>query len=222
MSLIFTNTQAKNGQKTTIDFGQNVLERYAVLAGFDTSFGGDDHEVKTIKASVDFPLNNNLPSSTLEVTANVSITDDSGHSGGGTLYIMGMGRTKEDGCQFKQQTWKPGDSELKVTIDKQPAPMDNAWVFIKGFQLSYGKKTDHHVQTLSVDAGNSTLSLSSVKDTTGDSYSWTIIFKPNLVMNDNSGNGLSNDSFLDLVVMAAPVGATSSQARVYSGSPSMA
>ncbi|WNG34935.1 hypothetical protein F0U61_15705 [Archangium violaceum] len=222
MSLIFTNSQAKNGQKTTLNFEQNVMERYAVLAGFDASFGSNDHEVKSLKAAVDFPLNNNLPSSTLEVTATVSITDDSGHNGGGTLYIMGMGRTKDDGCQFKQQTWKPGDSEVKVTIDKQPVPMDNAWVFIKGFELNYGKRTDHHVQTISVDAGNSTLSLSSVKDTTGDSYSWTIIFNPSLVMNDNSGNGLSNDSFLDLVVMAAPVGATSGQVRVQSGAPSVA
>lgn len=222
MSLIFTNTQAKNGQKTTINFGQNVLDRYAVLAGFDASYGGDDHEVKSISAAVDFQLENNLPSSTLDVTANVAITDNSGHSGGGTLYIMGMGRTMDDGCQFRQRTWKPGDNELEVKIDKQPAPMDNAWVFIKGFELSYGKRTDHHVQTISVDAGNSTLSLSSVRDITDDSYSWTIIFKPSLVMNDNSGNGLSNDSFLDIVVMAAPVSATSGQARVYSGAPTVA
>jgi hypothetical protein len=203
MALVFRNSQATNGQSTTIQFDQAVAHTWAVLAGFQASYGSD-HHVKTIKVAADTG-HDNSPSA-VQVDAEVTIEDDSGHSDGGTLYVMGIGQTADDGCQFKSHTWKPGQGQVVLTWENQPAPLDYAWVFIQGFELSYGRK-DHEVKTITVDAGNATLVTSSAEGRLG--YTWTITFTPDLAMHDDSGNAQSGQSSLDLLIMAVPASAES-------------
>lgn len=199
MALVFRNSQAANGQSTTMQFDQAVAQSWAVLAGFQASYGAD-HHVKTLKVAAD-KGHDNL-SSSIEVKAEVKIEDDSDNSGGGTLYVMGIGQTSEDDAQFKSYTWKPGQGQVVVTWDNQPFPLEYAWVFIQGFELTYGRG-DHEIKTLLVDAGNTTLVTSSTEGRRG--YTWTITFTPNLGMSDDSGNDQSSDkSSLDLLIMAVP------------------
>jgi len=203
MALQFRTTQIKNGESGTMEFDHAVAHAYAVLGGFSVGYGGDDHFVKALTASLDEPRGHDNGAVTVSVVA--TLTDASGHTGNGTIYALGIGQSADDPTVFHAHHWKANQGgQVKLELARQRAPLDRAWVFVRGFTVSYGRH-DHHVQTLAIDAGNATLAASSVavKDD-GDSYTWTITFTPSLVMKDASGNAQNDASALDLLIMACP------------------
>lgn len=204
MSLIFGRAQADNDQTVTIQFNQAVENTWAVLAGFETGFGSSAYEVQTISARLNESGSSAPDTGLCEVTAEVTIEDNDGHKDGGTLYIMGIGQTKDDRTQFRSVPWNPSHGEHTETIHAQGAPLEYAWVFIRGFNLTYGNRSQYEVRTIEIDAGNTTLQLSSVLDSGGKSYTWYITFTPKLVMDDDSNHVQTDDSALDLLVMAVP------------------
>jgi hypothetical protein len=104
---------------------------------------------------------------------------------------------------FRSHTWRPSqDGQVSITIERQAAPIGRAWVFVRGFTLSFGRN-DHHVKTIKVDAGNATMNASSTAQQR-DGYDWTITFTPSLAMSDASGHAQDHQSVLELLVMAAP------------------
>jgi hypothetical protein len=205
MSLIFRNAQINNNSSVTMQFDQPVAQAYAVLGGFSVGYGGSDHFVKTIKTNLNIDGDHAVGSvGSITVTATATISDDSGHVGQGSLYALGIGQSDGDPTVFKDVSWQPGkDGAVTVTIDRQASPIERAWVFVRGFTLTYGRN-DHHVQSIGIDAGNTMLQWSSVPERGG--YTWTITFTPSLLMQDNSGNKQDTSSTLQLLVMAAPAG----------------
>lgn len=203
MSLQFRNAQVGNGKTVTMQFDQTVASAYAVLGGFSVGYGSNDHFVKTIEATLRSDAGHSVgASASITVTATATISDDTNHVGGGSLYALGIGQSKDDPTVFKDVSWQPDrDGAVTLTIDRQPSPLDRAWVFVQGFKLTYGRQ-DHHVQSIGIDAGNTTLQWSSVAER--DGYTWTITFTPSLLMRDNSGNKQDTSSTLQLLVMAAP------------------
>jgi hypothetical protein len=203
MSLQFRNAQVGNGNTVTMQFDQAVTQTYAVLGGFSVGYGSSDHFIKTIDATLNTTGGPSVgPVGSVTVTATATISDDSGNVGGGSLYALGIGQSADDRTVFKDVSWQPGkDSAITMTIDRQTSPLDRAWVFVRGFKLTYGRQ-DHHVQSIAIDAGNTTLQWSSVAER--GEYTWTITFTPSLLMQDNSGNKQDTSSTLRLLVMAAP------------------
>jgi hypothetical protein len=204
MSLQFSNAKVGNGGSATMQFDQAATHTYAVLGGFSVDYGSSDHFVKTVETALSIEGGASVgPAGSVTVKATATISDDSGNTGGGSLYALGIGQSADDLTVFKDVSWQPGkDSAVTLTIERQTAPLDRAWVFVRGFKLTYGRN-DHHVQSIRIDAGNTTLQWSSVAER--GEYTWTITFTPSLMMRDNSGNKQDSSSTLQLLVMAAPM-----------------
>jgi len=76
----------------------------------------------------------------------------------------------------------------------------NIYLVKGGLQASFGND-DHHVQELIIDAGNGALTTSSTEE--DGTWTWKVVFTPNLSMKDDSGHKQSSSSSLDLLVMAS-------------------
>jgi len=201
MSLQFINAPVANGKTATLTFGQAMANVYGVLGGFSVSYGSSDHFVKTFQSEV--TVSPDRGAGTMTVGGTAKLADDSGNTGGGSVWALGIGQTADDPTVFRTQTWRPNqDGQVSITIERQAAPVGRAWVFVRGFTLKF-RGEDHHVKTIKIDAGNATVSAVTTARPS-DGYDWTITFTPGLAMADASGTKQDDASVLELLVMAAP------------------
>lgn len=200
-SLIFEDDTATSGKESSVIFNQSVDEAYLVVAGFDVSYSGGDHHVKSLMLQFD-GVNFTPGDASINFTPDLRIEDGSGNSGTGTAYVLGIGQTSNDPNQFRQLNWRSGQGEQTVEIRNQPTAIDQAFVFIREIELTYGN-SDHHVREITIDAGNTNLTTADKLEADG-THTWKITFTPTLTMEDASGNKQSSASDIDLLVLATP------------------
>lgn len=200
---LFTQPPQPNGPAPGYQFPVAVSSGLAGFAGFNVfyPFSTSDHAVQSISAA----LSNNIinsPTQTISPTISVSISDNSGHSGGGWASLVYVGIPAGSGVQEARDTWTPGGGATYVTFTTSERFAASAFVVITGFDITFGSDTDHQVTKLSLSAGNDTV----LVDWTQSGAAWTatVYFRPSLEISDSAGHTISPSATLTTHVFLLP------------------
>ncbi len=176
------------GTSSAISLQNNTFLNEPIMAGFDLSYGSDDHHVRRIFAKTAVSLQQG---STAAITGSDNMYDDSGNSAttktleGSYLgtYINGA----DSGIVAVEQSFATGAPATSIDLSGQTGgkPLTGAAVYLKSFDLSY--EDDHHVEFIRAGASNVAF------DGT------TITFTPWAQMEDDGGRKASGSITLIIV-----------------------
>lgn len=179
----------------------NQVVVWPVLAGFQSRYAiGEDHHVEEIDLSISARQANDS-SQWSESWTNV-LKDRNGNEGDPanqwtypSFVLISEGNPMVAEYASVTNSGKTTD----VTFADQPLPMERAVVFVRGFDMTYGTGKDHHVSTLMVDAGNSSVAIVNTPQSNG-LFTSKVTFKPNFEMQDKNGNNKATGQLQLLVV----------------------
>ncbi|MDF2802732.1 MAG: hypothetical protein K0S61_2635 [Anaerocolumna sp.] len=81
----FQVVSVDDGRLSTVDFGSRVVNASVAIQGFNVAYSGGDHHVKSIvtKAAI-----NGVSGSSVSISGNCYMTDNSSNRGAGSLDVL--------------------------------------------------------------------------------------------------------------------------------------
>lgn len=128
----------------------------AALAGFNLSFGGEDHHMQTASASV----GTSLSGTQAKVTGQAKMYDDNGHVAS-TATVDG-GLIANCDPSLAMTVLSTGSLQGNSQVLNFPAGITNFVSMLSGFQVQYENDSDHHVKTIKAELLVQSVSGSSV------------------------------------------------------------